>query len=88
MQHWHENEVPWCLYALERDHNFHLARALSQRADNAGINSYEWMVGKDEYVDKLEDEHKNWVDSFGKHIWIRPKGGVGLEESEEWEAQS
>ena len=72
MQHLHENKIRWCMYELEDAKHFHLARALAQRVGNADITDFEEMLGKDDYVKGLQLEHRDWADSFGRHIWTRP----------------
>lgn len=78
MQYLHENNIRWCMYELEDNQNFHLTRALAQRVKDASITEFDSMLGRQDYVRELEKEHRDWADSFGRHIWIRPKGGIDL----------
>lgn len=84
MQYWHENNIRWCMFELEKDRNFHLTRALAQRVGNGEITSFDKMLGNDKYVRELDKEHRGWVNNFGKHIWTLPETDITLTDLEKW----
>ena len=84
MQYIHKNGVKWCMYELEKSHNFHLARSLAQRTEDSTIVNFKDLLGQEDYVDALEECHADWVDDFGKHIWLSPDKMASLDDVDQW----
>lgn len=82
--HWLANNVPFAVFHLEEDREFHELRALAQLGHKAPLTEDEWQHDNpDETLDAYA-RHGDTVVSLGKRIWDAPGSDVSLADLETW----
>lgn len=84
MIYWHDQNIPWAVYEMEEDRNYHLIRALAQRAYKADLLDDVWVRENPEEVRKIYTDNADWLNDFGKHIWSAPDREATLDELLNW----
>ncbi|MCC5829360.1 MAG: hypothetical protein JJU36_07920 [Phycisphaeraceae bacterium] len=73
--HWHQAGIPVALLELEDGRSYHLRRALAQRTGLSGLTDDGWCKDHPEKVRQAYDDHRAWLDSFGRCIFEYPGDG-------------
>lgn len=84
MQYWHEAGVPVALFEVEKDRDYHLNRALAQRAQCGELTDLRWCKDNADEVARILAENTSWADSFGTVLYDRKTQGIKLNEMAEW----
>ena len=66
--HWHEYGERPAVLMLEDGRDFHLRRALAQRAGIGDLTNDEWCKSHPERARQAQQEHAAWLDAFGSCI--------------------
>jgi len=82
--YWYLNKIPVALFELEEDRTYHLYRALAQVTGNSQMLNDSWVRSNQDEAGRLFDEHKDFLDGFGKCIWSAPDKQKSLEEMQDW----
>ena len=69
---------------LEENRAYHLARAWAQEAGCAELTKTEWLEQNPEEAARLYQQHKAFLDSFGRCIFDAPTGELKPEMLVEW----
>ncbi len=70
---WHNKGILIAVYELEDDRNYHLIRSLAQKAGVSGITSTVWQKDNPEQALSIFEQHRGFLDSFGKCIYSSRK---------------
>jgi KaiC/GvpD/RAD55 family RecA-like ATPase len=84
---WHEHGVKVAVYELEEDRAFHLHRVLAQRAGLAGLTDDRWVRQNPGAARAAWTEHQDFLDSFGRRLWVSPDEQVSLSHLAQWVEQ-
>lgn len=84
MIHWTAMGIKACVYQLEDDRNYHLARAHAQMAKNAQLTESEWLENNPVLARELRVKYQNEIAEIGQRIWESPDEQVSLEMLATW----
>lgn len=70
MMYWQEENIKWCLHALESPMKNHMLRALAIKTQNSEIPDMDWIIDNPEEIRGCLDENKDWIDAFGRNITV------------------
>lgn len=83
--YWHEGGIPFAMYQLESDEDgSHLLRALVQYSGCVDLLNWRWMKDNPDIATEIEERHREFIDSFGTHLWVPPAEPPNMEELTEW----
>jgi len=82
--YWYLQKIPSALFELEEDRTYHLYRALAQITGNSKLLDDSWVRGNQSAAELLFEQHKDFLDGFGKCIWSAPDKQMSLEEMQDW----
>jgi DNA primase len=69
---WIQLGIRTAIFELEKDTSFHLSRVLAQKAGISDITNTRWAEANPEIVRQALNEHRDFLDSFGRSIWTCP----------------
>jgi hypothetical protein len=84
LAYWIDNKVPVALHVLEEDKEFHLLRALAQRAAMPKLTNTEWVYAHPNEARAAWAEHSAYLEEMGKHLYAQPDKQVNLNEIILW----
>lgn len=67
--YWHEHGIKIAIYELEEDRDFHLLRCLAQQSRCGDTTDPDWTKHNAKEARKIYNEHKDFLDGFGAHVW-------------------
>lgn len=82
--YWHDQGYRVALYELEEDRAYHLYRALAQRAGASQLFDDDWVQQHGDEAMYLYQQHRDFLDSFGRTIHEAPDEQVSLTELADW----
>lgn len=85
MGYWHRSDVMTATYQLESDEEgSHLMRSLVQHTGHVQLLNWKWVRDNGEEARRIEDENREFLDSFGRRLWIPPSLPPSLMELIDW----
>jgi len=84
LAYWHENGIKIVCFQLEEHRDFHLVRALAQKADNADLTDPDWARENPESARQAYTQHEGFLDSFGARITAGPEKQWALPQIANW----
>jgi KaiC/GvpD/RAD55 family RecA-like ATPase len=66
--HWLREGVDFSLLMLEDGRDYHLKRALAQKAKMPNLSFPDWIKNHPEEAEEAYHQHQDWLDRFGKRI--------------------
>lgn len=81
---WLENAIPFAVFHLEEDREFHELRAMAQIAGNSQITHDDWVVDNPDVALDSYTKSRATINQLGKRIWDAPAHDVALNDLEKW----
>ena len=81
---WHQQGVKVALFCLEEDLPYQLSRVLAQCSGNSSLTQEEWQEDHPDETSAAYEEHAEFLDGFGRHIWAAPDQTPTLAELARW----
>ena len=81
---WLEADVPFAVFHLEEDREFHQMRAMAQLAGNSKLTDPGWVKENPAAADDAYQQHMGTLDALGRCIWDAPENDVCLYDLTEW----
>ena len=81
---WLANDVKASVFELEEDCDYHITRALAQRAGIAGLTDDEWVRNHAEEARQALTKHADFLNVFGRCIHASPETQPTLEQLAAW----
>jgi hypothetical protein len=75
-QEWLREGVPFAIYALEDEIEFHLYRALAQRTANPNLSNREWQSDNSAEMRRITNEHRAFLDAMRRNITCNPEKSI------------
>ena len=82
--YWYEKGIKIALYELEEDRQYHLLRALVQRAALSDLFDHKWVQANADLVRQIRLDNKDFINGFGSCISQAPDKQTTLEQVAEW----
>ncbi len=82
--HWLRDDVPFAVFHLEEDREFHELRAMAQLDERSELTHDEWQHENPDETLSAYDRYRVMLDRFGKCIWDAPASDVSLLDLEVW----
>jgi len=82
--YWLDTGVPFSVFHLEEDRDYHLRRALAQLAENSGLSMNEWCENNPVETMEAYSAHKVKLDMLSKCIWDAPASDIALTDLTDW----
>ncbi len=70
--YWYEHNYKIAIYELEENRDYHLRRALAQRAENSNLFDNKWIESNPKEARAAVEQHKKFVEGFGACIFDIP----------------
>lgn len=84
---WKEEGKRLVLYELEKNRPFYLKRLMAQRLRNSHFTNNDWLEQNQDTVRQAYQVHKEFIDTFGRVIWIGDKKIISQGDIVEWARQ-
>jgi len=81
---WVDQGEQVALYVLEENKQFHLLRALAQRAGMPGLTEVDWVNRNATQARQAMKEHKEYIDNIGKRLYAQPQRQTTYSEIFSW----
>ena len=84
---WILQGIKTAIFALEKDRPFHLSRLLAQQAKNCNITNTAWVEGNQDYIRRIQIEHRDIIESFGQALTVCPEKIITQTDIIDWAKQ-
>lgn len=81
---WLSTGVPFAVFHLEEDRDYHVLRALAQHAGDSRVTDDAWVRQNGDRMRGLLAEHREVLDSLGQRVWDAPSADVTLDDLLGW----
>lgn len=81
---WLEQEIPFAVFHLEEDREFHLLRALAQLAGNGNLTKDDFIRQNPDVILSEKQKYTSILSSLGQSIWDAPESDISLDDLEHW----
>ena len=81
---WLSNNLPFAVFHLEEDREFHQHRALAQLAELSDLTDDAWMRANEDYTREALAKHGGTLDAFGRCIWDAPSSEINTDDLIDW----
>jgi KaiC/GvpD/RAD55 family RecA-like ATPase len=85
--YWQEFGVPFAVFHLEEDREFHLNRALAQIESNSGLTLDDYIRDNPDVVLRAYDRDRELLDDLSNSMWDAPLSDLGTEDMIDWVAE-
>lgn len=82
--HWHQIGYRVALFALEKNHAYHMNRALAQRCSCSGLTDDEWVRANEGATRHFFEREREFMESFGRVIHDCPAGALTQDAAADW----
>jgi len=82
--YWHSIGIPVAVTMLEESRAWHLTRALAQRAESSALLDDAWIHANADESRQAFEEHRDFLDSFGRVIHAESSQQLDLKSLGEW----
>lgn len=83
--HWHREGIPFAVYQLEADEDgSHQLRALVQHTGRVELLDWRWIRENPDVASELEEQNRDFLDSFASRLWSPPTLPPTLPELTDW----
>jgi hypothetical protein len=81
---WLSCDMPFAVFHLEEDREFHQYRALAQLAECSSLMDDEWARANDHYTRTALATHGDIMDKLGRCIWDAPVSMINTDDMIDW----
>ena len=84
VSYWLGQGIKACIYELEEDRDFHLMRALAQKAGIPGMTDSDWIKANPDTARAALTEHTDFLERMGRSIYAAPDTQITLKQLAQW----